>query len=337
MLAKIQDFIVYNYRIKKIIRGFFASPFAAKNPLYRHLYDKAVLKRTAELSKKPFRVLIENTNICDADCVFCPHRTMKRPGGVMELGLSEKIMDECKRLGIEYVTIYGFGEPFMDKHFLKRVEYAKAKGLKRVTTNTNAAYMTKEKNTAMVDAGLDEIYISFDAFSSGVYQKIRPGLDFNKVKENIQDLIAQRNAKGKKKPSIILSFVENDLNKKEAAEYIKYWKGKVDGVSVSAAHNWTGDVSDYGRPGAGISRDPCRMIWADMFILYNGDVALCCNDYEGRVIIGNVARSSIEEIWTNARITEIRKYHLGREFGKVAICANCSSNYHHKLNWWISK
>lgn len=333
---KIYNLVLYNYSVKKMAQSLLKTPFLVNSAPYRFYYYKLMRSKMRDYSKMPFRVMIENTNLCDAGCTFCPHKSMKRSIGTMDLELTKKIIDQCKDNGIEYITIYGFGEPFLDKDFFKRVEYAKIKGIKRVTTNTNAAYLDKEKNQKLIQSGIDEIYISFDALKEETYSKLRPNLDFYAVRKNILDLVEKKERAKKFVPLIVLSFVENEINKKETKDYLNYWKKKVNYISISSAHNWTGDIKGSSADSSYL-KDPCRLLWTDMFILYNGDVALCCNDYEGRVILGNIKDSSISEIWSAEKITKIRQEHINGRFNQVAICKDCSYNYHHKSNWWVSK
>lgn len=58
-------------------------------------------------------------------------------------------------------------------------------------------------------------------------------------------------------------------------------------------------------------------------ILVNGDVALCCFDYEGKVILENVRNSTIKEIWNGEKLRNVRESLKNREFEKLPLCANC--------------
>ncbi len=67
--------------------------------------------------------------------------------------------------------------------------------------------------------------------------------------------------------------------------------------------------------GHGFDRGPIRDAWAgycfgmrDHFsILYNGDVTLCCIDYDGKTKIGNLYHSSLEEILSSEEFGKIMK------------------------------
>jgi len=333
---KLYNLVVFNRDIKKIISFLLRSPFLLKNPVYNFFYSRLLKEKMGKFNNRPFRVMIENTNICNADCVFCPHRIMKRKTGVMEMSLFKKIIDECKSLGIEYITIYGFGEPLLDKYFIERVRYAKKHGLSRVTTNSNGMYLDKDKIDEIIKSGLDEIFISFDAATEKTYKKIRPGLDFEIVENNILKLVKEKKRLKSSKPEINLSYVEFEKNRHETDEYIKKWRGIVDHVSVSYIHNWTGEVENKSELKGG-RKDPCRLLWTDMVVSWNGEVPLCCNDYENKIILGNVKKLPLGQIWGGERMREIRESHLVGKFNVITLCKNCEYNYHHKSPWWITK
>lgn len=341
----IYDTVLYNYNIKNMATIALRSHVVTDNFIYKKFYGKLLKTKMQRFSKIPLRVMIENTNLCNAGCIFCPHKNMKRQTGYMDLLLTKKIIDECTKLRINYVTIYGFGEPLLDNFFFDRVKYAKDKGIERVTTNTNAAFLSEEKARQLLDCGIDEVYISCDAATAETYKKIRPNLSFHKVDENILRLLNLKKkykieSLGKKKiqkPEIILSFVENKYNTHEVQQFINKWKGKVDNISISLIHNWTGYIVSEWEKNNNTKRDPCRLLWTDMVISWNGDVSLCCNDYENRIVLGNIKKEMIEDIWSGEILKEIREYHKKKEFDKIPICSKCEYNYHYKSPWWVNK
>src|SRR3989339_239616 len=100
--------IIYSRRIK-LAAAFLLKSSITKSLPYRYLYARKINNTVKKYQRIPERVMIENTNICNANCVFCPHKVMKRKVGVMDLALSKKIISECRQLNINYLTIYGFG------------------------------------------------------------------------------------------------------------------------------------------------------------------------------------------------------------------------------------
>lgn len=332
VLEKIKQEIVYNYRLKRFVSGLLQQQFVVRNLIYTYFYVEMVKRKMLRFEEVPLRVMVENTNICDSDCIFCPHQKMKRKSGFMQIELFKKIVDECKKLKINHLVIHGFGEPLLDKYFFEKVKMAKKEGIPLVTSNTNGMYLDKEKTEKIFDTGLDEIIISLDAAIEKTYKKIRPGLDFNTVEKNIIELIRQKSKNKAIKPKVILSFVESEENTNEIDKYLKKWNKFVDDISISYRHNWSGALKNINDKT--LEKDPCRLLWTDMVVSWNGNVPLCCSDYENKVILGNIRGQAIREIWKSKKLKEIRGFHQKREFNKINLCNNCNLNFHYKLPWW---
>jgi radical SAM protein with 4Fe4S-binding SPASM domain len=62
---------------------------------------------------------------------------------------------------------------------------------------------------------------------------------------------------------------------------------------------------------------PC-MHW--MVINWNGDVNICCWDYEGKHVFGNINQESVEEIWNSEKLNKI-KSRLPEQF--LVHCGSC--------------
>ena len=334
---RVYNLVLYNRSIKRVVKSLLKLSVLVNSPAYNCWYTRLAGRKMQKFGNIPFRVQIENTNVCTGNCVFCPHKTMKRKTGIMDIDLTRRIIDECKDLGINYVTTYGFGEPLLDPHFFGRTEYAKSKQISRVTTNTNAMYLNNEKAGRILESGLDEVYVSLDAATEETYKRIRPGLSFEMVEQNVLNLVEKKKKRNSRKPQIILSFVESSINKHEARQYIKKWKDKVDNISISTMHNWTGAIQRNSNNSSGSRRDACRLLWTDMIVRWNGDVSLCCHDYENRIVLGNVNSNTIEEIWSGEKLRKIREWHKDGCFHKIHICEKCEYNYHNKSSWWVSK
>lgn len=73
-----------------------------------------------------------------------------------------------------------------------------------------------------------------------------------------------------------------------------------------------------------------------MFVTYDGRVALCCQDYECQIELGDIRKQSLMEIWTGETLRNIRNLHLKREFDGIPICKACDVNTHYVSPWWGS-
>lgn len=67
---------------------------------------------------------------------------------------------------------------------------------------------------------------------------------------------------------------------------------------------------------------PCFVADYDLTILANGDIAQCCNDFNGEHIFGNVNRQSIKEIWSSSDYRAFRGEVRRGQFNH-SVCRRC--------------
>lgn len=279
--------------------------------------------RACEIAHRDFPpvVRIETTNACNSACVMCPHKSMTRPVGVMEQALYEKIVRECVESNVRVLHLHNFGEPLVDKHFVERVAFAKGLGIRKVKFFTNASLLSDEKIDALLDARPDEIKASIDSNSREKFEAIRVGLRYSEVTDNIRRLVAARNRRGLTRPVVKLNFVLREDNRHEKGPFIREWKGIVDRICFDDEHNWSrGGAESGGRE----VLHACLRIWNTFTVLWDGRVALCCLDYDGEEILGDLISQTIRDVWRSPRLSRIRQMHSRRDFSSIALCRACS-------------
>lgn len=272
----------------------------------------------------PPTVRIETTNRCNASCLTCPREKMTRKAGVMDMGLYEKIIRECTEMGLRCVHLHNFGEPLLDHHLSARIRMAKGLGISRVKIFSNGSLLTHEKAVDLIESGLDEIKISLDAYTRETFERIRRNLRFEAVMENVSRLIRLRDESPGKKPMITVVFVRSDENRDEERAFVDKWKGEADRISIDRPHNW--GINHFATVRKAGIRKPCLRIWNTLTILWNGDISLCCLDYDGQAIIGDANDERIQDVWKGERLREIRHHHIQAQLKDIPICENCSKS-----------
>lgn len=263
----------------------------------------------------PEIVQIESTNICNAKCTFCPRDDMERRQGVMDLALFTKIADECARLDIRHVRMHNYGEAFLDRRLAEKIAYAKRVGIAEVGVITNGSLLGPEVARATVEAGLDAINISLDAAGKDTFESTRLGLKYDRVMANVEGLVRLKREMGRTRPKLILSFVRQGNSAEEQA-FIDRWSAIADKIHVTELHNWAGTI--HARSHVSF---PCYRQWLTLTALWDGRVSLCCADFDGRVILGDLRTQSIEEIWNGDAYRRVRREHL--DSGGPSICRSC--------------
>src|SRR5262245_8943697 len=241
----------------------------------------------------PDIVQIESTNLCNAKCVFCPRDDMHRRQGVMSMDLYRKVVDECAALGITHVRVHNYGEPFLDKQLVEKVRYAKERGIAEVGMISNGSLITEDIARGMIQAGLDAINISVDAGGKETFERTRVHLKYDAVMENIRTLHRLRGEHGARRPRLILSFVRQGNSADEEA-FIQEWSRIADKIHVTDLHNWAGTLNRQSDVAF-----PCYRLWLMFTVLWDGRVSLCCADFDGRHILGDLRTQSIVDIWNS--------------------------------------
>ena len=55
---------------------------------------------------------------------------------------------------------------------------------------------------------------------------------------------------------------------------------------------------------------PCYRPWLTFTVLWDGRVSLCCADFDGKTILGDLNTSTIQEIWNAEPYRAVRRQHL---------------------------
>jgi MoaA/NifB/PqqE/SkfB family radical SAM enzyme len=250
----------------------------------------------------------------------------------MDDRLFEQLIDECARFGCKEVHLHNFGEPLLDKKLEQRVASAKQKGLKKVKIFSNGSLLSEKRAEALIDAGLDEIKISFDGATRQEFERIRTPLKFDEVVGNIKRLVTLRNHK---KSAMAIHVACCSTTDKQGT--MDSLERIVDGFSFGKIHNWAGDDSagddsagddSNGDQPAGTVRKPCSRLWRTCTVLAGGDVSLCCLDYDGQFVLGHLDQNTtIHDVWHSEAYTAVRAKHKRGEQGDLSLCQNCTKAF----------
>jgi MoaA/NifB/PqqE/SkfB family radical SAM enzyme len=285
--------------------------------------------------RRPLKVTIEITNACNSDCIMCPRQSMTRPVGNMDFELYKKIVSDCGRIGVKIIQPFNFGEPLLNKRLGDFIRYAKDNTKSRVQISTNGAMLDDEKAREIFDSGLDRINIDIDGFTKDTYEKVRRNLDFDSVVENTERFIEMKKRLNKK-VFITVSIINMKETSGEIEKFRKFWRPKVNRVLNVKYNTWTGSVSDRNTSAGngGKFNCPCKMLWDQMVILQDGRVALCCLDYDGKVIVGDMKRETILEVWNGKPLNSLRQKQIELKFDEIPACRACNQYIYMEGTQW---
>ena len=124
------------------------------------------------------KIYLEPTTRCNLDCAMCARHTWTdEETGDMSRETSERILDAVRELdSVETLFFGGVAEPFSHPDILWMLREAKGTG-RRACAITNGDFLDTETMKALVDLGLDMLWISVDGEHgtdlSGLQAKLR--------------------------------------------------------------------------------------------------------------------------------------------------------------------
>ncbi len=270
-------------------------------------------------------VRYEVTDHCNAACIMCPRDAHEdgRPHGVMDLERFRRSIDEVTALGAKRIVLTGFGEPLIDRTLEDKIAHAKSRGLNTYVI-TNASLLTRERAERLMDAGLDELRVSFYGMRPETYNVVMARLDFATALENVLGLLALRAARGRRKPKLELTYLVVEQNASDVDAFRAFWEPRADAIEIWRPHNF-GDGRDYrtrhddpalktscGRPDNG----PLQIQW-------NGEVIPCCYDYNNQIVLGNAFEQPVLEVLGGEPYRLIRAAHRTGRFDLYPYCNQC--------------
>jgi MoaA/NifB/PqqE/SkfB family radical SAM enzyme len=163
---------------------------------------------TASLAK----VYIEPTSQCNLNCRICIRNIWNEPMGQMSSAIFERLISGIKSFESPPAVFFGgFGEPLSHHDIVEMVSAAKTANC-RVELITNGTLLTPKRSRALINAGLDMLWVSLDGATPESYEDVRLGAELSTVLQNIENLRAARRPGHRPAPEIGISFVAMKRN-----------------------------------------------------------------------------------------------------------------------------
>lgn len=317
-----------SYKVSKVVMP--NSPSASSIPFVEYLKWFRYTRFTPDY---PYSIDIQTRSGCNARCTFCGvGREQNRITGRMSDDLYRQIIDEVLTFpNLVQINPYLLNDPLVDKSIEERIEYIVRKRNSRrrpaVRIITNAALLTEERAYRLLHSGLDEINISFNSIIPEVYENAMPPLKYDKVMDNILRLVRLKKQLRLPRPriniwTVLTKEVESNLDNEKA-----YWKRV--GVRFKARK-----LDNRARPdieAAQLGNRPmdvvqiCPIPFWRAWIMWNGDMIMCCVDQERSNILGNCRDRPIKEIWNDSKYQDLRlRWRTKELFG--LLCNDCKGS-----------
>lgn len=344
----------YNFVFTKLFvkhgEGSWGLGFIFINPLL-----KLFPRLTSLFAFYPFNIEIEGTTRCNKRCIICEHTYWNEASEDLVFEDFKKIVDQFSHL--KWVNLTGEGDAFLNRDYLNTIEYLKAKD---VCVYLVDSFDLINENIAkrLIELGVDGIYVSFDAATKETYEKIKVGCSFEKVVNNIKNLIRIKKDKNSPIPELCFRYVFTTLNIHEIPQYIELIHSfddnckiefvgllKFDEVEPLYLPNIPEDILNkalkktnslpieiYFSHTDENSKPPLEYCnaWFEPYIMMGGYVLPCCAVLQNnnrsllrRYSFGNILKTPFKDIWYSARYRSFRKMVPTKRAKVPILCRGC--------------
>lgn len=287
----------------------------------------------------PFILFVDPSSACNFKCKFCPTgdlQLIKQTGrfvGTLDWKLYKKIIDDLQEFDepLKVLRLYKDGEPLLNKKFPQMIEYAKRSNrVPYVDTTTNAALLTRQLSTDILNAGLDKINISINGMQKETYSQFcRAKVDIDSIIENIMFFYEHRG-----NCEVVIKAPKELLSEEDQEQFLSLFGEISDRINIeNTAPCWPNfDVEArtnfkivqegiYGQPLSDV--DTCPYIFYSMSINSDGTASACFLDWDRSLVIGDVRTHTVKDIWNSKEMDNLRILHLSGDRSNNSTCKNC--------------
>ena len=294
-------------------------------------------------SQKPVVYNIETTNACNMCCVMCPRTTMMtRPVETMSADLFKRIIEQlnffsegqwtawerfvAEQYGVvtgdmnenhfflliipKVIQLLGYGDPLLDENMPEHVKLLAQSGLFSYFS-CNPANIDIDKTVLMFENGLDYIKYSIESVKDSKHKEIRgTASDFSKSYQKICRLLDLKRRNGYKTVIIITML---NLDRKEQADDFKKLRAAFSDKDVyiylkSEDQQWY--RRNFHNSKSVHWSEICKHPWMSMTVKSNGEVVMCMEDFNNEIILGDIRRESLHDIWSGTAYRQFRRDHF---------------------------
>jgi radical SAM protein with 4Fe4S-binding SPASM domain len=216
-----------------------------------------------------------------------------------------------------------FGEPLLAPKIIEMINYIKESDPNNtILFTTNGTLLNEEKARGIIKNQADKVIFSLTSPDKNTYQE-KTGLDkLEEVEKNIKRLVNLKKELKSKKPLIYVRLIVDKDTKKQVKEFLRKWKNQGVIAEVRIMHNFGGYIKGSLMKKRN-KRYPCYHLWLAPGIHWNGDVSICCDDYQRKTLLGNLKDKTLHEIWTGEKIKKYRELHLQGKYDQISLCRDC--------------
>lgn len=277
----------------------------------------------------PLLIEIEPTEGCNLGCSFCGLRGIRKKGTTPFKFMSVENANEIalkikKEKWNSKIMFAGHGEPTLNTNLLEIIKiFRKELPINDLSIITNGAGF--RNGNFEIKNFCKELYgIRFNDLVFDIYSNNGDWNEVLKVKNDYKVIMFGEEKKGDECFSNKMPYNKTSKNHFRIILYpLELSSDKSNVYRKMQNHCGAAAPLDYSKENV-----TCTKIFRELFIRWDGNVAICCDDFRGQYHIGNIlGEFSAKEIWNHERFqaARIRLFNKDRKFLPCHGC-NCPPN-----------
>jgi MoaA/NifB/PqqE/SkfB family radical SAM enzyme len=285
----------------------------------------------------PTVIIIDVTNSCNLRCPVCPVTiAMTRTRGLLKMEVFKQIIDDFRGTKAKPAMYFNFsGEPTLNPALPDFVAYAHDNG-HDTYLSTNATKLDVDMSERLIRAGLARVNLCMDGFSKEAQESYRVRSDFDAVKANIELFLETRERLGAKNPLCVLqtlltSYSEHQMDdmtewaKEAGFDRIRFKTFSIGSYTSEEEKReysrFLPTKTELLRHPTGTERSLCNIPLFQSVVFWNGDLGLCCIDYDQMIQLPNIGEGGFKKAYRSNEAARARKRGFLKSFD---ICKGCS-------------
>jgi hypothetical protein len=208
------------------------------------------------------------------------------------------------------IVLHGYGDPLLDPNMPQYVKWMTERGLESYFS-CNPANIDLERTIQTFENGLGYVKYSIESTDDMQHKAVRgQASNFTDAYRKIMALLDYKFKRGHKTVIVITML---DLNRPNQQEEYARLVEKFAGCDVyiylkSQDQTWYEDNQAVTNSLHWI--EPCQFPWSSMTIKSNGEAAMCVEDYDNEIILGDAKTETLADIWNGEKYQKLRDDHL---------------------------
>jgi pyruvate-formate lyase-activating enzyme len=251
--------------------------------------------------------------------------TQGRPTTWMAGETLDRVIESLRDVEVETIFLNGFNEPTLTPNLVEIVERLRAASPAHITLNTNGSALRPKLADALIDAGVPEFVVNLSTVDPEEYARVRGYADVERVIRNVEHLLERARGRGVKVTLLVLGNID-DRHAENILAIERRFAHLAPKVVPCPLGEYAGDprntkVLHTGRL-LGCAQEDRPNQW--VHLAANGEALLCCHDYAQEYVVGDVARSTLAEIFHGGELERFRRWISGAEEAPADfICRRC--------------